>query len=73
MGAEPWIDARNIAVLTLCYGAGLRISESLSLTGTDLPLQASLRLTGKGGKTRLVPILPAIRNAVQKYVAPKPF
>ena len=73
MGAEPWIDARNIAVLTLCYGAGLRISESLSLTGADLPLQASLRLTGKGGKTRLVPILPAIRKAVQKYVALSPF
>ena len=73
MGAEPWIDARNIAVLTLCYGAGLRISESLSLTGADLPLKTSLRLTGKGGKTRLVPILPVIRKSVQKYMELSPF
>lgn len=72
-GAEPWIEARNIAVLTLCYGAGLRISEALGLTGADLPLGSSLTLTGKGGKTRLVPILPAIRSSVQKYMKLTPY
>ena len=72
-GAEPWIDARNIAVLTLCYGAGLRISEALALTGADIPLGQSLSLKGKGGKTRLVPILPAIRKSVEKYIALSPY
>ena len=72
-GAEPWIDARNIAVLTLCYGAGLRISEALALTGADIPLGQALSLTGKGGKTRLVPILPAIRKSVEKYTALSPY
>jgi len=65
---EDWIDARNIAVLTLCYGAGLRISEALGLTGADMPLGEALTLTGKGGKTRLVPILPVIRQAVERYL-----
>ena len=65
---DDWVDARNIAVLTLCYGAGLRISEALGLTGADMPLGESLTLTGKGGKTRLVPILPIIRQAVERYL-----
>lgn len=72
-GDEPWVDARNIAVLTLCYGAGLRISEALGLTAADLPLGKALSLTGKGGKTRLVPILPAIRASVEKYVSLCPY
>jgi len=50
---EPWIAARNQAVLALCYGSGLRISEALSLTGRDMPLQRQIQLTGKGNKTRL--------------------
>lgn len=72
-GGEAWIEARNIAVLTLCYGAGLRISEALGLTGGDIPLGKSLVLTGKGGKTRLVPILPTIQKAVNKYMKLCPF
>ena len=72
-GDDPWIDARNTAVLTLCYGAGLRISEALGLTGNDCPLGQSLILTGKGGKTRMVPILPAIRKAVQRYIKLCPY
>jgi len=72
-GDTPWIDARNIAVLTLCYGAGLRISEALGLTGADMPLGQALSLTGKGGKTRLVPILPAIRKSVEKYISLSPY
>lgn len=72
-GAEPWIAARNVAVLTLLYGAGLRISEALGLNGADLPLGESLVITGKGNKERLVPILPEAREAVERYVAMCPF
>lgn len=64
-----WVAARNEAVLMLCYGAGLRISEALSLTPSELPLGASLHLTGKGGKQRIVPILPIIAKAVSQYVS----
>jgi len=69
----PWVSARNQAVLSLCYGAGLRISEALSLTGRDLPLGRQIMLTGKGGKTRLVPILPAVAQAVTEYMQQCPF
>ncbi len=65
---EPWIAARDTAVVTLLYGLGLRISEALSLTGADHPLAEVLRIRGKGGKLRLVPALPAARAAVADYV-----
>ena len=65
--AEPWIAARDTAVLTLLYGCGLRISEALGLTGAANPLPETLRITGKGGKTRIVPVLPAARQAVADY------
>lgn len=68
MNEEPWIAARDAAVLTLLYGCGLRISEALDLTpaafGADT---TSLRITGKGGKTRLVPLLSAVTEAVAAY------
>ncbi|MGD9915237.1 MAG: tyrosine recombinase XerC [Rhizobiaceae bacterium] len=66
---EPWVAARNAAVLTLLYGCGLRISEALGLPGSELvdPSQAVLRITGKGGKTRLVPLLLAAKAAVAEY------
>lgn len=67
-GAEPWIEARNQAVFSLLYGAGLRVGEALSLKGDVLPLQDALAITGKGKKTRRVPLLPAIREAVVHYV-----
>ena len=70
---EDWIAARDIAVLTLLYGAGLRISEALGLTGAAHPLPEVLRITGKGGKTRLVPTLPASAAAVARYVALCPY
>jgi integrase/recombinase XerC len=71
--AEPWEAARDRAVLTLLYGCGLRISESLSLTRTDAPLPETLRITGKGDKTRMAPVLPAVRAAVDAYLALLPF
>jgi integrase/recombinase XerC len=71
--AEPWEAARDRAVLTLLYGCGLRNSEGLSLTRADAPLPETLRITGKGGKTRLVPVLPAVRAAVDAYLALQPF
>ena len=66
---EDWIAARDTAIATLLYGLGLRISEALSLTGADHPLPPTLRITGKGGKTRLVPVIPAAGQAIAAYVA----
>ncbi|WP_332677686.1 tyrosine recombinase XerC [Brevundimonas sp.] len=71
--AEPWEAARDRAVLTLLYGCGLRISEGLSLTRADAPVPETLRITGKGGKTRLAPVLPVVRTAVDDYLALLPF
>jgi len=70
---EPWIAARDTAVVTLLYGCGLRISEALGLTGADTPLPASLRIVGKGGKERVVPVIPAARTAVDAYLRDCPF
>ncbi|KQU73188.1 recombinase XerC [Aminobacter sp. DSM 101952] len=69
LAEEPWISARNAAVLTLLYGSGLRISEALNLSGTELdsPSDTVLRISGKGGKTRLVPVLPVALQAVAEY------
>jgi integrase/recombinase XerC len=65
---RDWVAARDVAVVTVLYGCGLRISEALGLTGADAPLPAVLRITGKGGKERIVPVLPAARDAVDRYV-----
>lgn len=73
MGQSDWVQARNLAVLSLLYGCGLRISEALALTGRDHPLPSSLRIAGKGGKTRIVPVLPAVAEAVTAYVDACPF
>ncbi len=69
----PWAAARDEAVLVLLYGCGLRISEALSLKRGDAPLGESLRITGKGGKTRIVPLLAVVREAVDAYLASQPF
>ena len=71
--AERWIGARDRAVLLLMYGSGLRIAEALSLRGSDLPLGETLTVTGKGGKQRVVPILPVVRAAVADYAARCPW
>ncbi len=68
MAQEPWIAARNAAVLTLLYGCGLRISEALALTPGQLSGQPqTLRITGKGGKERIVPLLAVVHEAIAKY------
>ena len=71
--SEPWIGARDRAVLLLLYGAGLRIAEALSLSGAAFPLGETIVVTGKGGKQRMVPILPIVREAVADYVAKCPW
>jgi integrase/recombinase XerC len=74
LAEEPWIAARNAAVLSLLYGSGLRISEALGLTPNDVPPGTKvLRVTGKGGKTRIVPLLAATLDAVQAYIKLCPF
>lgn len=73
MVEEPWIGARDTAVLTLLYGCGLRISEALALTTRALPLGETLRIDGKGGKQRLVPVLPVARAAVDAYLRLCPY
>lgn len=75
MATEPWLSARNVAVLTLLYGCGLRISEALDLPGDALtdPSARAARIRGKGGKERVVPILPAVHAAVSQYRALCPY
>lgn len=68
----PWIAARDMAVLSLCYGAGLRISEALAVTRADLEAE-TLRVTGKGGKTRLVPLIAPVRQFIATYLETAPF
>lgn len=66
--SEDWVGARDWAVLLLLYGSGLRISEALDLKGDALPLSDTLRVTGKRGKTRIVPLLPKVREAINHYI-----
>ena len=70
---EAWVAARDWAVLLLLYGAGLRIGEALGLAGAVLPLGETIRVTGKRAKTRDVPLLPAVRAAIEDYVARCPW
>jgi integrase/recombinase XerC len=70
---EPWVAARDVAVVTLLYGCGLRISEALGLDGAAHPMGDALRITGKGGKERLVPVIAPARDAVAAYARACPF
>lgn len=73
--ADDWITARDVAVMLLLYGAGLRISEALGLERRDAPIAGRdvLRIVGKGNKERLVPILPVTQRAVERYLALCPY
>lgn len=71
---EPWVAARDWALVTLLFGCGLRISEALSLTNQDIAsTPENLRIVGKGGKERIVPVLPAVYTAIKKYTDLRPF
>jgi integrase/recombinase XerC len=66
--SQEWIAARDFAVLLLLYGSGLRVAEALGLTGAALPLGEALVVTGKRSKTRMVPLLPQVREAIHAYL-----
>ena len=69
---EPWETRRDVALFTLLYGCGLRISEALNLSRRDAPMGESLLVTGKGGKQRMLPVLPLVRDAAAAYLAACP-
>jgi len=70
LARAPWQQKRDLALLMLLYGSGLRLGEALALTRREAPVAAgAISITGKGAKTRLVPILPAVAEAVADYVA----
>jgi integrase/recombinase XerC len=72
LATEGWQGKRDIAILTLLYGCGLRLSEALGLRRGTAPLSEMLVITGKGGKQRLLPVLPAVCEAVADYLAACP-
>jgi integrase/recombinase XerC len=69
---EPWVARRDVALLMLLYGCGLRIGEALALGRRQAPTGDTLLVTGKGGKQRVVPVLPAVREAIAAYLAACP-
>ena len=71
--SAPWIGARDLAILLLLYGAGLRVAEAMSLRAAVLPIGQTLRVTGKRSKTRVVPVVPAVREAIDDYVRQCPY
>lgn len=71
---DPWIAARDWALVVLLFGCGLRISEALGIRNRDVHGRPEiLRITGKGGKERLVPVLPVVWDAIEKYTKLRPF
>ena len=73
LATSGWQGKRDTAILVLLYGCGLRLSEALGLTRAEVPLGEILAITGKGGKQRLLPVLPAVRDAVTDYLAACPY
>ncbi len=71
--AEDWTAARDVAVVTLLYGCGLRISEALGLNGKDKPKGETMRVVGKRGKERIVPVLPIVHDAIETYTQQCPY
>lgn len=72
-GSAPWLAARDQALFTLLYGAGLRLGEALALNHADIGRGERLTVLGKGGKQRIVPLLPQVQESLQAYAAIKPF
>ena len=74
-GRAPWIAARDAAVLGLCYGCGLRISEALGISRRDAPVdgQGALTVIGKGQKTRSVPVIAPVARLIEDYLAQVPY
>ncbi|MEG3619379.1 tyrosine recombinase XerC [Magnetovibrio sp. PR-2] len=70
---EPWVGKRDEALLKLLYGCGLRISEALNLNVCDIPAGDTMTITGKGNKQRVVPVLPAVKSAIEAYVKASPY
>ncbi|HEU0311553.1 MAG TPA: tyrosine recombinase XerC [Sphingomicrobium sp.] len=70
---NDWVGARDLAILLLLYGSGLRVAEAMGLSARVLPLGQAMRVTGKRGKTRIVPLVPAVREAINEYVALCPY
>jgi integrase/recombinase XerC len=73
VAAEPWMAMRDAALVMLLYGCGLRIDEALGLNRRAAPLEDQLRIRGKGNKERVVPVLPAVADAIAKYLAACPY
>jgi integrase/recombinase XerC len=73
MASAPWIGARDLAILLLLYGAGLRVAEALSLTARTMPIGTTLRVLGKRSKMRIVPVMPVVREALEDYVRQCPY
>ena len=71
--SEPWIGARDLAILLLLYGAGLRVAEALSLSADVLPIGSTLKVMGKRSKTRIVPVVAAVREAIDEYARQCPY
>ena len=71
--SAEWIGARDLAILLLLYGSGLRVAEALSLTARILPIGATIRVTGKRSKVRVVPVIPAVAEAIRDYLKLCPY
>jgi integrase/recombinase XerC len=71
--SEAWIAARDYAVLMLLYGCGLRVAEALNITGAALPLGEAMMVTGKRNKTRVVPLLAPVKEAIEQYLQLCPY
>ena len=71
--SDDWVGKRDLAILLLLYGSGLRIAEAMSLTANVLPMGRTLRVLGKRGKTRVVPVVDAVREAIGAYAADCPW
>jgi integrase/recombinase XerC len=70
---DPWLAARDVALFTLLYGAGLRLGEALALRRRDIPKGETMVITGKGRKQRVVPVLPVVKDAIADYLARSPY